>query len=254
MFLLPTFVSEHPLPAVICAVVGAVALVRFALSVFLTFVDRLRGGSRIARYKGQWAVVTGASYGIGAQYAKQLASKGLNVVLVARTESKLREVEAEIREKYQGVKTQVYPFDFDLASDADWARLTKTLVDLKPAVLVNNVGVATDMPEPVADTDPKRIDSMIRVNCLTTARMTHRLLPGMLERRAGAIIFLSSGSGLFPTPLLSVYGATKAFDNHFALSLRGELAGSGVEVQSVTPFFVVSEMSKVRWAWWLEWL
>ncbi|GJQ15624.1 hypothetical protein GpartN1_g7415.t1 [Galdieria partita] len=196
-------------------------------------------------YRGEWAVVTGASYGIGAAYAVELAKRGLNVALLARSIDKLRDVAQQVESK--GAKSQVISFDFAKASSEDWKQLENQLNSLTVSVLVNNVGVNVSLPTAFLEMEEEKMDQILQVNIVATQRITRIVVPKMVERRKGVVLFLSSGGGvLSPAPYLSVYSGTKAYENALATALAGELESSGIIVQSVTPFFVTSEMSKIR--------
>ncbi|EME26777.1 Very-long-chain 3-oxoacyl-CoA reductase 1 [Galdieria sulphuraria] len=196
-------------------------------------------------YRGEWAVVTGASYGIGAAYAVELAKKGLNVILLARSVDKLQHVAQQVESK--GAKSLVISFDFASASTEDWRRLENQLNSLTVSVLVNNVGVNVSLPTAFLEMEEEKMDQILRVNIVATQKMTRIVVPKMVERRKGIVLFLSSGGGvLSPAPYLSCYSGSKAYENALATALAGELESSGIIVQSITPFFVTSEMSKIR--------
>mmetsp|Transcript_7058 Transcript_7058/g.18916 ORF Transcript_7058/g.18916 Transcript_7058/m.18916 type:complete len:315 (+) Transcript_7058:43-987(+) len=207
----------------------------------------LRPAAPFDRYKGEWAVVTGASAGLGAAFAKQLAKRGLNVVLLARSENKMRAVASEIEKKY-AVETKVVPFDFGTATETEFSYLKNfVLSGVIVSVLVNNVSVNVPFPVDFLETDPQLIEQMLRINVGTTTRMTRMLLPAMVERKRGIVYMMSSAGGtLSPAPMLSVYGATKAYMDSLAVSISGEVASTGVTVHSCVPFFVKTEMSKIR--------
>lgn len=197
------------------------------------------------KFKGKWAVVTGASAGIGAGMARALARRGINVVLIARSEDKLTFVAEECHAK--GVETKVMKFDFANASRDDWASLLEQLRSLSPLILVNNVGVNVEMPTEFIDMALAEVERIVTVNISATNAMTSALLPGMLERGRGIILCLSSGGGpIAPAPLLAPYAGTKAYNDAFAIALNGELSKRGVNVHSLTPFFVESSMAKMR--------
>lgn len=213
----------------------------------LRFIYRhwFRGSFSWEPYRGEWAVVTGASYGIGAAYAVQLAKNGLNVVLIARSVDKLQQVAQQVEKN--GAKSQIISFDFASASVDDWKRLENQLNSLTISVLVNNVGVNVSLPTSFLEMDEEKIHQIVQVNIVATQKITRLIVPKMVQRKKGVVLFLSSGGGvLSPAPYLSVYSGTKAYENALALALAGELESSGVVVQSITPFFITSEMSKIR--------
>jgi 17beta-estradiol 17-dehydrogenase / very-long-chain 3-oxoacyl-CoA reductase len=201
----------------------------------------------LRKYKkaGDWALVTGASDGIGKAFAFEVAKRGYDVVLVSRTLSKLQEVAAEIAQKYQR-QTKVIPFDFSTADDAKYKELSMQIASLNIAVLVNNVGVSYELPAPFMESLNSDNASLVKVNVEPINRMTQMVLPNMKEKRSGAIINLSSLSGVFGAPYLSVYAATKAYDLVFSNSLNAEVAEYGIHVLAVCPGMVISNMSKIR--------
>jgi 17beta-estradiol 17-dehydrogenase / very-long-chain 3-oxoacyl-CoA reductase len=196
--------------------------------------------------KGSWAVVTGASDGIGKEFAIQLASKGFNVVLVSRTKSKLEALAREIESKYGDTKTRILAMDFAKNSDEDYARLTSLVEGLDVAVLINNVGKSHDIPVPFILTPQQEMDDIIAINCVGTLKVTKIIAPSMVQRRRGLILTMGSFGGLLPTPLLATYSGSKAFLQHWSTSLGSELKPHGVKVELVLSYLVTSSMSKIR--------
>lgn len=178
------------------------------------------------------ALVTGASSGIGEQFARQLASRGHELVLVARRADRLESLAAEL-------PTDAYAVPCDLATEA--SALSGRVADLGIDVdlLVNNAGFGTSGP--FLDHDPKRDAEEVRVNCEAIVTLTHAFLPGMVDRGRGGMINVASTAGLQPLPYESVYAATKAFAISFTDALHTELRGSGVRVLAVNPGPVPTE-------------
>lgn len=198
--------------------------------------------------KGTWAVVTGASDGLGKEYAIQLAQKGFNIVLVSRTESKLLALQSELEHKYAGsaIKTKILAMDFAKNDDGDFAKL-KALVDgLDVGILINNVGQSHAMPVPFLQTPKDEMRDIITINCMGTLKVTQIVAPGMVQRKRGLILTMGSFGGLLPTPLLATYSGSKAFLQHWSTALAGELDGTGVDVELVISYLVTTAMSKVR--------
>ncbi|CEH11754.1 3-ketoacyl-reductase [Ceraceosorus bombacis] len=198
-----------------------------------------------------WAIVTGASDGIGAEFAKQLAKKGFNVVLASRTESKLRSLASEIAASSPSVETKVVAIDFATAgpkAEKGWADLKSAVEGLDVGVLVNNVGVSHSMPVPFAETSDGEIDSIVNVNISSLLKVTKLVLPGMQKRRRGLILNLGSFAGQYPTPLLATYSGSKSFLISWSQALGAEQQGlrTGVDVVALNTYFVVSAMSKIR--------
>uniref|UniRef100_A0A4X2KTK9 Very-long-chain 3-oxoacyl-CoA reductase n=1 Tax=Vombatus ursinus TaxID=29139 RepID=A0A4X2KTK9_VOMUR len=165
--------------------------------------------AEVGQALGEWAVVTGSTDGIGKSYAEELAKRGMKIVLISRSQEKLKEVANEI---------------------------------------MNNVGMSYEYPEyflDIPDLD-NTINKLININIFSVCKMTQLVLPGMLERSKGAILNISSASGVYPVPLLSVYSATKAFVDFFSQCLHVEYRSKGIFVQTVLPFFVATKMAKIR--------
>src|SRR5436190_7463974 len=182
------------------------------------------------------ALVTGASSGIGEQFARQLAARGHDLVLVARRADRLESLASELPTDAQVVAC-------DLTADA--ASLGGRVQELGAQVdlLVNNAGFGTSGP--FLDHDPARDAEQVRLNCEAVVTLSHAFLPGMVERRRGGIINVASSAGIQPIPYESVYAATKAFARTFSDALSGELRGTGVRVLCVNPGPVPTEWQQV---------
>ena len=184
---------------------------------------------------GEWALVTGASAGIGAAFARKLAAQSVNVVLVARRADRLEALAAELRERH------VVPEDLERDGAAE--RLLEWVRDLEIGILVNNAGFSTvGRFERVAR---EKILGMIRVNCLAVAALTHAFLPAMQARRRGAVIIVSSVAGYQPLGFAATYGATKAFDLMLGEALWAENRSTGVDVLALSPGPVETEFQAV---------
>jgi short-subunit dehydrogenase len=171
------------------------------------------------------ALVTGASSGLGAEFADQLAARGHDVVLVARSEGRLEEVADRIRVRH-GVQAHVLPQD--LAEPDAARRVADALAARGLAVdlLVNNAGFGTCGR--FEDIDPSREHDEMMVNVVA-------LVPGMLERGSGAVLNVGSTAGYQPGPYFAVYSATKVFVLNFSLALRQEYRGRGIKVTALCP-------------------
>jgi short-subunit dehydrogenase len=177
------------------------------------------------------AVVTGASSGIGIELARQLAGRGHGVTLVARRADKLAELAAELRGS--GVRAEVLAAD--LADRPTRAALLDRITELglTPDILVNNAGLST--LGAVAKSDPEAEMNMIEVDVVAVADLCSRFLPGMVQRKRGAVLNVASTAAFQPLPGQAAYGAGKAFVLSYSRSLVGELRGTGVSVTALCP-------------------
>lgn len=189
---------------------------------------------------GPWALVTGASAGIGAAFARRLATDGFNVVLVARRAERLRALADDLAARHD-VQTRVVPQDLAVPDAAD--RIAEAVRDLEIGLLVNNAGFSAVGRFDRVPRD--KIVEMIQVNCIAVASLSHAFLPKMRERGRGGIIILASVAGYQPLGLAATYGATKAFDLMLAEALWAETRGSGVDVLAVSPGPVETEFQAV---------
>jgi short-subunit dehydrogenase len=182
------------------------------------------------------ALVTGASSGIGEQFARQLAARGHDLVLVARRADRLERLAAEL-------PTEAKVIACDLAADA--ASLPGRVEEAGAQVdlLVNNAGFGTSGP--FLEHDRQRDAEQVRLNCEAVVTLCHAFLPGMVERRRGGVINVASSAGMQPIPYESVYAATKAFAISFTDALHTELRGTGVRVMAVNPGPVPTEWQQV---------
>lgn len=182
------------------------------------------------------ALVTGASSGIGEQFARQLAARGHDLVLVARRADRLEQLAGEL-------PTDAKVIACDLAADA--ASLPGRVEEAGAQVdlLVNNAGFGTSGP--FLEHDPQRDAEQVRLNCEAIVTLCHAFLPGMVERRRGGVINVASTAGMQPIPYEAVYAATKAFAISFTDALHIEHRGTGVRVMSVNPGPVPTEWQQV---------
>jgi short-subunit dehydrogenase len=189
------------------------------------------------------ALITGASAGIGREFARQLASRARTLVLVARREQRLKELADEL--KNRNAQLNLYTQVVDLYDKNQIAELTRWLEQNKIGVdfLVNNAGLGDYGL--VASSDIERDDRIIQVNIAALTFLTRQLLPRMIERKSGAILNVSSSAGFLPIPGMTVYAASKAFVNSFTEALRAELRGTGVSVTALCPGPVRTEFGDV---------
>ncbi|MFQ5563592.1 MAG: SDR family NAD(P)-dependent oxidoreductase [Parvularculaceae bacterium] len=195
-------------------------------------------------YRGSWALVTGASAGIGAAFARSLAVKGANVILTARRRDRLDAFANELNRDY-AAETRVFPAD--LADPAAPQQIMDALAaeGLPVDILINNAGYG--LPGFCADSPWAAHRDFLEVMVTGYAHFVRLALPGMLERGFGRIVQVSSVAGLMPgSSGHTMYGASKAFLVSFSQSLAAECAGSGVNVSAVCPGFTYSEFHDVN--------
>ncbi|KAI0813848.1 hypothetical protein GGR55DRAFT_547378 [Xylaria sp. FL0064] len=230
--------------------VGALWVSSKALSVLhLVLSMFVLSGTNLRKYggKGTWAVVTGASDGLGKEFATQLAAKGFNLLLVSRTQSKLENLQKELEAKYSGLRTDILAMDFAAVdNDADYSRLAERVNSLDVGILVNNVGQSHSIPVPFTLTEETEMENIININCRGTLKVTRIVAPGMQQRRRGLILTMGSFGGWTPTPLLATYSGSKAFLQYWSTALAAELKPDNVDVQLVLSYLVTTAMSKVR--------
>lgn len=190
----------------------------------------------IASSKG-YALVTGASSGLGAIYADRLAKRGYDLILVARNEDRLRDLEKRIVAE-TGRLVEVLPAE--LSHQPDLARVEERLRNQESiAMLVNNAGIGAVTPLVHSDVD--KMHQMVDLNVAALMRLTYAAVPGFVARDEGVVINIASIVAMWPEILNGVYAGTKAFVSAFSHSLRNELAGSNVKVQLVVPGATATE-------------
>lgn len=179
----------------------------------------------------KWAVVTGASAGLGVEFARQLAQKGYDLVLVARRRDRLEKLAAELA----SANVEAVVVESDLSAAGASAALVRTLEEraIDVELLVNNAGVgahglALDLPI-------DRMTQMIQLNVTALVELSLALAAKMAARGRGAILHVSSTASFQPDPYFAVYGATKAFVTSFSMALAAELAPRGVRVLAHCP-------------------
>ncbi|HNT25681.1 MAG TPA: SDR family oxidoreductase [Anaerolineales bacterium] len=182
------------------------------------------------------ALITGASSGLGAEFARQLAAQGYHLVLTARRTQRLEELSAELQSRHGiGVTT----LTADLSHEAGIAQIETYIANLPGlSLLINNAGF--DRPGPFYQVKPGDIDDVIQVHVTATVRLTRAALPAMLNQGQGGVINVGSIAGLLPLRG-TLYCTTKAFIITFSESLARELKGLGVQVQALCPGFTFTE-------------
>ncbi|XP_034183398.2 inactive hydroxysteroid dehydrogenase-like protein 1 [Osmia lignaria lignaria] len=191
---------------------------------------------------GEWAVVTGSTDGIGKAYAKELAARQINLVLISRTLEKLEKTRNEILQDNPTIEVKIIVADFSKGKEI-FAKLAEQLKDVPIGILVNNVGTQYSYPMYLGEVPEDQLWDIINVNIGATTLMTRLVIGQMQERRKGAIVNVSSGSELVPLPLMTVYAASKIYIRSFTVALRAEYSRFGITIQHLSPFFVNTKMN-----------
>jgi short-subunit dehydrogenase len=178
------------------------------------------------------AVITGASSGLGVDFAKEAAADGYDLVLIARSTEPMEALGAQLRESHG---TQTHVIGMDLASPGAGAAAAQAIARLgvEPEMLINNAGFGYNGSFVEGDADVTA--RMTQLNVVTLTDLTRALLPGMLARKRGYVMLLASTASFQPGPMMAVYCATKAYVLSFGEAIAYELRGSGVSVTTVCP-------------------
>src|SRR5881398_2182470 len=189
------------------------------------------------------ALITGASAGIGCEFARQLAGRARSMILVARREDSLVELADELQREHPNLRIHIRKVDLanlaELQDLLQWLDREKLGVDL----LINNAGLGDSGP--FANSDPVRNSEMTLVNVTALTSLTRHLVPQMITKHRGGILNVSSSAGFLPIPGSAVYAATKAYVTSFSEALRAELHGTGVSVCALCPGPVRTEFQQV---------
>jgi uncharacterized protein len=195
------------------------------------------------RLEGCHALITGASAGIGREFARQLAGRATTLVLVARRERRLVQLRDELVARHPKLRVAVHRIDLSKGEEIEellrWIQGEKFSIDL----LVNNAGLG-DLGT-FATADPERVDQIMLVNVVALTRLTRGLLPAMITQKRGAILNVSSSASFLPIPNFAVYAATKAYVTSLSDALRTEVRGFGVSVSALCPGPVRTEFTEV---------
>ncbi len=190
---------------------------------------------------GCTALITGASSGLGAEFARQLSLQVSTLILVARRQDRLEQLAAEIERP--GLTVQC--FAVDVANTEQLEAFIRETAEVNVTLLVNNAGCGDHGL--FEDSEWSKVKAMLDVNIAALTRLTHAITPRLVRAGTGAILNVSSIASLLPLPQMGVYAATKAYVTSFTEALRAELRGSGVSVTAVCPgpvnteFFAIAE-------------
>lgn len=189
---------------------------------------------------GEWALITGASSGIGKEFAFRLASQGINLILVARRKDLLEKLSAILKLEY-GIEVIIAAID--LSENNFLEKLIESTGSKEVSILINNAGIGR--PGEYKNSDPEYESRMIKLNCLAPGVLTNYFGKKMIVKGKGAIIFLGSIVAFQPTPLMATYSATKAFNLYLGNALWPELKKYGVDVLTVNPGNTSTEFERM---------
>lgn len=261
-----------------------VSFYRILLSFWRVYV---RPSTRLKSYitPNSWCLITGATDGIGRQFALQLAHLNSNLILIGRNDEKLGKVREEIENIWKtrdagrrasspkegkhanhqeepktnpssrklpskhGRARQVRCIKIDLATCIQEQEVQDRIMhlfnELPISIVINNAGVLNDLPAPFHLLPTADINSMLAVNDAATLLVTKAILPQMIQRQCGLVVNVGSMAASLITPYMQVYGASKGFIEKFTLALNLEYAADGVHVEYLCPYYVVTKLSKV---------
>ena len=194
---------------------------------------------RISYFAGSTVIITGASAGIGCEFARQLAPVATKMILVARRSDRLEALESELKAINPDLELFGRPLDLrdrvKLKGFCDWLNESALSIDL----LINNAGIGDHGP--FVESDWERVGSMLEVNVDALTYLAYRILPAMRKAGKGAILNVGSVAGLLPLPNSAVYAATKAYVISFSEAIRAELRSSNISVTALCPGPVETE-------------
>ena len=197
--------------------------------------------ANILDFKGRWALVTGASAGIGVALARELAGHGAKLILTARRKERLESLAAEFAA--QGVETRIVVADLNDPAAPQQIYDATEGAGLTVDILINNAGLG--QYGAFFSSQPEQEFSMVRVNCEAVVRLSRLFVPRMVERRRGWVLVVASTASFQPLPYLATYAATKVFDRFFALGLAEEVVQYGINVTALCPGTTESEFFEV---------
>jgi len=245
--------GHQSIPSTVLLGIGALTAASISFTILRVLLSTfILPGQSLSKFgaKGTWAVVTGASDGIGKEFGLQLAKKGYNMILVSRTASKLDALKTQIKSSSPNVSVETLAMDFSQNKDSDYAALAALVKNKQVSILINCVGQSHSIPVEFIETPLNELTNIININCVGTLRATQTILPSILPQKRGLILTMGSMGGLAPTPLLATYSGSKAFLQQWSNALASELSSKGISVHFVHAYLVTSAMSKVRRSNW----
>lgn len=188
---------------------------------------------------GEWALITGATSGIGEAFANQIAEKGINIVLVARDKTNLTHKAQFLKEKY---KVDSLIISADIGSEAGINEIKTKTESLNVGLVVLSAGL--EVNGAFNKTDIQRELAVVNINVVATLQLTHHFIPMMIGRKKGGILMVASLSGHMPNPYFANYAGSKAYILNFGASLYGELKPKGIDIAVLSPGLTNTPMAK----------
>ncbi|XP_023222684.1 inactive hydroxysteroid dehydrogenase-like protein 1 [Centruroides sculpturatus] len=192
---------------------------------------------------GEWAVITGGNAGIGRSYALQLAEKGMNVIIVGRDQQTLRSTAEEIESTYGNRCLYIRA---DLSEEGAVRDVVQELQGKDVGLFIHNAGFLGNLPCLFLDETTENVLKIITLQVTSVVQLTRCVLPWMLTKENGAMIFVSSIASIFPVSRLNVYSASKAFCTFFSRSVSAERLGKGLDIQTLIPYYVSTKFIKFK--------
>ena len=186
----------------------------------------------IETYAERWALITGASSGIGAEFARRLAARGMHLVLTARREEPMRALASDLH-THHGTRTEILCLDLSDPAQVERLKSEVAAKHIEVELLVNNAGFG--IVGEVENTNPKRVMQMVDLNIAALTNLTYHFLPRMLQRQHGAIINVASVAGFQPVAYMGAYAASKAYVISFSEALWAEVRDRGITVMALCP-------------------
>jgi 17beta-estradiol 17-dehydrogenase / very-long-chain 3-oxoacyl-CoA reductase len=216
-----------------------------------TWLSQLLGHNVNIRKLGKWAVVTGATDGIGLAYCREIAKRGLNVVLISRNLERLQNSAKSLQADYS-IETKIIQMDFSVDDVLAYDAIEQTLTGLDIGLLINNVGMTYSRPTHFHELpNPNEfMRQMIHLNVTAVTMMTKIVLPGMVGRGKGAILNIGSYVSCNHSPWYSLYSASKAFMDKLTHDMALEYERTGVIFQYQAPGYIATKMSKIKKSSW----
>ncbi|EUD65109.1 alcohol dehydrogenase [Plasmodium inui San Antonio 1] len=231
--------------------IGLVVVLKHALCIVYWVLNCLKCKIFVRRLRsyGDTVIITGCTDGIGKSLAYSLIREDVNLFLISRNEDALKSMKEDLLVRNRNYKGQIdyATFDYNTNSFNSYRGIQEKIEKLDVGILINNVGVSYPHPMYFHEMDIHLIEQLVNVNLLASYYMTKLVLPAMLRKKKGLILYTSSGAAtLQSSPLYTVYASVKEAISSFANSLSVELREQNIQVQCHAPLFIVTKMSKIR--------